>query len=203
MTQDPIKRRGIDEAEMKNNYPKTYIYLRKFEDILRNRPLFKRYYSRKDKYGKIYPIAPFYSIFGVGKYTLSPYKVVWPNIGNKITASVVAAKYNKPIIPQHIITLVPTKSLKEAHFICALMNSSPINFLIQSYSIRGGKSFADPHVLENVKIPKFNPLNRVHNKLAFLSIKAHALSKKEEKNRKNSQLRHSLITKTDHIVHYS
>ena len=37
MAQDPIKRRGIDEEDMKTKYPKTYIYLKRFEKTLRER----------------------------------------------------------------------------------------------------------------------------------------------------------------------
>ncbi|HAV42682.1 TPA: hypothetical protein DCX15_01515, partial [bacterium] len=37
MAQDPIKRRGIDEDEMKTQYPKTYLYLKRFEGILKEK----------------------------------------------------------------------------------------------------------------------------------------------------------------------
>lgn len=70
MAQDPIKRRGIDEDEMKTSYPKTYAYLKRFEAVLRERK--SRGVSDMVETG-----APFYTMFAVGDYTLAPYKVVW------------------------------------------------------------------------------------------------------------------------------
>jgi len=36
-----------------------------------------------------------------------------------------------------------------------------------------GSSFASPHVLENIRIPKFAPSHKVHQELAAPSEKAH------------------------------
>jgi len=173
MAQDPIKRRGIDEDKMKTQYPKTYQYLKRFEGILRERK--SRGISDMIEKG-----APFYTMFAVGDYTFAPYKVVWPNIASEIFSAVISTKENKPILPQHIVTLVACKSLKEAHYICALMNSKIINFSLQSYSMKGGKSFGDPHVLQNVRIPKFDLKNKLHLKLAELSEKAHKSAKEND-----------------------
>jgi SAM-dependent methyltransferase len=177
MVQDPIKRRGIDESLMKTKYPKTYLYLKRFEKVLKDRAAFKRYFTRKDKYGKIYETGPFYSMFDVGDYTFAPYKVVWPNIASKISSSVISDINGLPIIPQHIVTLVPCESYEEAHYICALMNSAIVNFALQAYSMKGGKSFGDPHVLNNIAITKFSPENKSHITIYELSKKAHELAK--------------------------
>jgi hypothetical protein len=56
------------------------------------------------------------------------------------------------------------------------MNSSPVNFTIQSYSERGGKSFGTPQVLENVCVPKYNADDPVHQSLSSLSQQAHILA---------------------------
>ena len=164
MVQDPDKRCGIDEDEMKADYPKTYLYLKRFEAILQERAAYKRYFSPED---------PFYSMFDVGDYTFAPYKVVWPNIASEIVSAVISTEENKLILPQHIVTLVACKSLPEAHYICALMNSRIVNFSLQSYSMKGGKSFGDPHVLQNIRIPKFDSTNKVHQELTSLSQNAH------------------------------
>jgi len=175
IVQDPIKRRGIDENEMKNKYPKTYLYLKRFEKVLRERK--SRGVTDMIKNG-----APFYTMFSVGDYTFAPYKVVWPNIASKITSAVISIKDAKPIIPQHIVTLVACESLNEVHYICALMNSTLVNFALQAYSMKGGKSFGDPHLLENVRIPKFDPNNKLHLRLSELSQRAHELAKNGEEN---------------------
>ena len=174
MAQDPIKRRGIDEDEMKTSYPKTYMYLKRFEEVLKKRK--SRGISDMIKNG-----APFYTMFAVGDYTFAPYKVVWPNIASEIVSAVISIQDGKPILPQHIVTLVACKSLQEAHYICALMNSIPVNFGLQAYSMKGGKSFGDPHVLQNIRIPKFDSRNPLHVELAELSKKAHLTGNVDDK----------------------
>lgn len=55
-----------------------------------------------------------------------------------------------------------------------MLNSSPFNYAVQSYSQKGGKSFGTPSILENVRIPGFDKANRIHIQLAELSSKAHS-----------------------------
>ena len=156
---------AIPEDEMKIDYPKTYLYLKRFEAILRERAAYKRYFRPDD---------PFYSMFNVGDYTFTPpHKVVWPNIASQIVSAVISTEENKLILPQHIVTLVACQLLAEAHYICALMNSRIVNFSLQSYSMKGGKSFGDPHVLQNIRIPKFDSANKFHQELSGLSQNAH------------------------------
>jgi SAM-dependent methyltransferase len=164
LVQDPQKRRGYDLEWMKSKYPRTYGYLKRFEDVLRARSGYKRYFTEND---------PFYSMFNVGEYTLSPFKVVWPNIGTHITAAVVGSQNGKPVIPQHIVTLVPLTSAAEAHFVCAVVNSSPFNVAVQSHTEKGGKSFATPGILEKVRIPKYSAKDSTCKRLARLSLQAH------------------------------
>ncbi|QGP92267.1 N-6 DNA Methylase [Neomoorella glycerini] len=176
MAQDPVRRRGIPEDEMVERYPRTYSYLKRFEEVLRERAAFKRYFIRKDRNGNVIETGPFYSMFDVGDYTFNPYKVVWPNIASKIEAAVIDKLLDgKVLLPQHIVTLIACGEPAEAHYLCALMNSSTVNFALQSYSMKGGKSFGDPHILENVAIPIFDPTNKLHFTLASLSQKAHTM----------------------------
>jgi SAM-dependent methyltransferase len=50
MVQDPQKRRGYDESWLSVKYPKTYAYLKHFEDILRTRSGYKRYFKESDPF---------------------------------------------------------------------------------------------------------------------------------------------------------
>ena len=180
MVQDPVRRIGIDEEKMKTCYPKTYIYLKRFEKVLRQRAAFKRYFTRKDrKTGKIVETGPFYSMFNVGDYTFAPYKVVWTRIAN-IEAAVVSQKNEKPIIPQETISLVAFDTEEEAYYLCAMINSSHFQYACISYSQTGGKSMGSPHVLENIRIPKFDPQNKLHFQLTELSKKAHEIAKTDK-----------------------
>jgi len=71
MVQDPEERQGYDEEWLQENCPRTYSYLKRFEEVLRERR--SRGISDMLKEG-----APFYTMFAVGTYTFAPWKVVWP-----------------------------------------------------------------------------------------------------------------------------
>lgn len=156
--------RAIPEDEMEARLPKTYRYLKRFEAKLRSRSGYRRYFQETD---------PFYSMFNVGDYTFAAYKVVWPNIASELTCAVVSSHGEKTVIPQHIVTLVGLDNAEEAHFVCAVINSSPVNFTLQSYSQKGGKSFGTPHVLENIRVRCYDPTDSTHRQLAALSQEAH------------------------------
>ena len=65
---------------------------------------------------------------------------------------------------------VPCQEAKEAHFVCAALNSSPSRFVVRNYIVL----HPDPHVLQRVRIPRHDPANPVHRQLAGLSQEAHA-----------------------------
>ncbi len=173
MVQDPVKRRGIDEDTMKTRYPKTYMYLKRFENVLRERAALKRYFTRKNKGNKIIETGPFYSMFNVGEYTFAPYKVVWPWISIGVCAAVVSNKNGKYICPEHNTSFVDFSEIEEAYFLCSLLNSKVGDFCIRAFYSGGGGGIASPRVLENIRIPKFDTSNKLHLQLAELSEKAH------------------------------
>lgn len=166
ITHEPgMRLNAIPEKEMQTRFPKTYGYLKRFENILRQRA------SRgiKDMMQKG---APFYTMFAVGDYTFAPWKVVWTRMA-RIEAAVIGTLDKKPIIPQETITLVECGTKEEAHYIAALVNSTPFQFAAISYSQEGGKSMGSMHILENIFVPKFENKNFLHIKLAELSEMAH------------------------------
>jgi len=170
---DPVKRIGYDERWVKINFPETYSHLKGFEDVLRERAAFKKYMKPRR--------APFYSMYDVGEYTYAPYKVVWNQMGSKLSACVVG-KVNdrflgdKLVLPEHVLGFVSTANEDEAHYICAILNSSIVDLILRS--IAGGtKSFGTPKIIEDsIKIPEYDVNNEVHVQLATLSKKAHQLA---------------------------
>ena len=176
MAQDPIKRRGIDEDEMKTSYPETYMYFKRFEEILRKRK--SRGISDMIKNG-----APFYTMFAVGDYTFAPYKVVWRYICTDFICSVISTYKNELvknqfIIPDHRLIIIPFTQSIEAYYVCGLLNSSISQYIVKIYVV--GTQIST-HVLENISIPKFDHKNRLHLTLAGLSKKAHQVAKTEDK----------------------
>ena len=171
MVQDPQNHTGYDEAWLKVQYPLTYAYLKKFEDMLRERSGYKKYFdSRKDS---------FYSMYDVAEYTFEPYKVMWRQMIETLDAVVTEPIFDayvgqKVPVTQHVVTLVSFRERDEAHYFCALINTSVASLVSASYST--SKSFGTPTVLEFILIPKYNSQDSLHQSLVLLSQQAHQLA---------------------------
>ena len=167
MTQNPITRKGVDSDEMRRKYPETFMYLKLFESALLNRSGYKKYFKSSD---------PFWSIYNVGTYTLAPIKVVWRQFIPSLKMVVIEPFNhnllgNKVIIPQHTVSFVPFETIDEAHYFCAVGNSTISTFIHKNYST--SKSYGSPHVLEYINIPKFDRRKKYHIELSELSKQAH------------------------------
>jgi hypothetical protein len=168
LAQDPFTRRGIAEPLMYQRYPNAVAYLEQFREALQRRAAYRRYQSQ----------APFYSMYDVGPYTLAPIKVVWRRMDRRINAAVVESVAHprlglRPVIPQETCVLVAADSADEAHYLCAVLNSPLVGFLVASHSVRGGKGFGSPGMLEFLRIRRYDPGNPIHRELAFASREAH------------------------------
>ncbi len=143
LTQNPITRRGISPVVMARSYPRTLAYLTQFKNELEQRAAYRRYFRETD---------PFYTMFDVGEYTLAPIKVVWRRFGDRMRAAVVESG-ERPVIPQETHTMVACRSAEEAWYLAGVLNSLPVEYVISSFSMVGGKSFAGPSLLNFVKVP--------------------------------------------------
>lgn len=152
--------RAIPENEMAVKYPKTYAYVQRFEAQLRGSGIFRRYFRTTD---------PFYSMFNVGGYTFSPFKVVFREIASGLMCSVVGTM-DRPIVPDHKLVMCPFENEIEAHFVCAILNSTPVRFAANSYSIETQFS---THLFEYIYVPSYGD-SESHRHLAHLSQQAHA-----------------------------
>ncbi|MFQ5801436.1 MAG: N-6 DNA methylase [Candidatus Methylomirabilales bacterium] len=189
LVQEPKMRRGIDENLLQRDYPKTWAYVKHFEDVLE---------GRKDRGTRqiIQHGGAFYSMFGVGEYTVSRHKVVWGRIGRSIGADAVSTQEGRPIVPQETHTFVAVDSKEEALYLAAVLNSLPFNFAAVSYSQAGGKSFASPHILENIRVPKFESKRPYCGKLAKVAErakKAAATSDQAELKKVSAQINETVL----------
>ncbi|MBI3618931.1 hypothetical protein HY213_02760, partial [Candidatus Peregrinibacteria bacterium] len=75
---------------------------------------------------------------------------------------------------EDIEALIATDGEDESHFLCAIINSGKVRDFIKSYS-SAGRGFGTPSVIQHVGIPKFDPKNELHVKLAGLSKELHEL----------------------------
>ena len=169
---------GIPEAEMKRRWPKTYAYLKQFEGYprkpergtLRGRSGYRQYFKPSD---------PFYSMYNVGPYTMAAWKVLWPEVGRSVRASVSGpstVEKLKPSLPDHTIVAVSCESEREAHFVAGALNSSPAYVAAASYIVL----HPSPHIMQNISVPRFKETDINHARLADLSHQYHA-AKRENK----------------------
>ncbi len=159
--------KAIPVESMQKDFPKAYSYLARFKDLLQKRPALKRYFKSD---------APFYSMFNIGDYSFAPWKVVWREQASELIAAVIGPYEKKPVVPDHKLMSVDVETEKEAHYLCAALNSSPSRMLVASYAI---DIQMDTHILENVAVPKFIKGNKVQATLSSLSEAAHKAVKRE------------------------
>lgn len=169
LPQDPERpSKAVPEEVLHESYTMTWSYFKRFESALRARK------SSTDQ--QLMKSGPFYSVWGVGSYTFARHKVVWKEICSQIEASVLSfGKGEKAVIPDHKLVLVACSSKDEAHYVCALLNSSVANYLVKSYAVTTQLA---PHILTRVPIREFDPSNEPHSKLAELSRRAHKAATK-------------------------
>ena len=162
----PQRQAGEDnETELAAHFPLTHAFLKKFES---------HFFARRSK---VFLNRPFYGLFGLGKYTVAPYKVCWVGLGFRSEFAVVETLEDsflgrKTAIPDGTIYFVPFAGRDEAHFVCALLNAPVVGKFL---SARSGKSKRglSKKVVEQLALPKFNREDERHVYLAEVSIRLH------------------------------
>lgn len=154
---DPSK--GIPEARLITDFPKTYKY---FDANFRE--------SLKLRKSSALPKDTFYSIFGIGPYTFAPFKLVWKEQATELECAVISLFKEKIIIPDHKLMMIPFVDEFESHYVCSVLNSKPARLIVLSYAINTQLGL---HLLENIKIPKYDTNNSIHRKLVQLSLECH------------------------------
>lgn len=161
--------RGIPEEVMQTNYFRTYDWLYHFHDILLETRIRSAKFFDKKQF-------PWYRLDNVGDYTFQPYKVLWKEQSVAMNCCVVST-LNCPHLGDKIVVAdskVLTASFdtkEEAHYLCAILNSSAIEEIIQAYTISTNRG---TDIVKNIKIPKFDLSNLLHLQIARASENAHA-----------------------------
>ena len=170
LTEDP--RRAIPIPQIQEKYPRTHGYLKRFEKTLRQRAdaMVKGALARGE---------PFYFYGAVGPYTFAPWKVVWREVSHTLDAAVAPPKDNKPTVAAHTLVTVECSSREEAYYLCGTLNSSCARLAVQAYIVL----HPDPHILEHIRIPRYDPSDPVHRRLSELSEAAHEAAKAGDEQR--------------------
>ena len=161
--------RGFDEAILKRECPRTYAYFDRYRDSLLNRSSYRRYHRAAR--------AAFYSLWNVGPYTFAPYKVAWREVQHRFEAAVIGS-VNTPwqgrrvAVLDHKLYFVPCELEDEAHYLCAVLNSALVRRAVEAYAVQ---TQVGVHVMEYVRIPRYDAHEAIHQTLAMISKDMHAL----------------------------
>jgi hypothetical protein len=163
--QEPATRAPYPLDVMRTRWPRTLAYLNRFQEQLRLRSGYRRYFKPSD---------PFYAIYNVSDHTLSPVKVVWRTMGTAMQAATVgaasatAALPQKPTVFKNTVIFVPVQSVEEAHYLTAALNSTWANWFLRACNVRGGKSAFATNVLGTINVPAFTSRSPVARELSRL-----------------------------------
>ena len=133
---------GDDTTTIQRNAPKTWDYLEKQSDYLDNRRSI------------IYKNRPRFSIFGVGSYSFTPWKVAISGFYKNILFSAVGNIDGKPIMVDDTCYFIPCESEEEAVLVTNLLNSQACINFIKSLVFLDAKRPVNIDILKRIDIKK-------------------------------------------------
>lgn len=172
----PYKKDGkvMEKEELLSDCPNLfdYFYLdtHDFIPVLTERATYKKFILRQDEH------APEYSLYNIGKYTFSPYKVIWKALSKDVAAVTISNADNRMLIPDHNLLMVPLENEMEAYYLTGILNAEIISQFVNAYVAW----FISGHILERIKIPQYCEENELHKEIAILSKEAHLMAGREE-----------------------
>lgn len=172
----PYKKDGkvMEKEELLSDCPNLfdYFYLdtHDFIPVLTERATYKKFILRQDEH------APEYSLYNIGKYTFSPYKVIWKALSKDVAAVTISNADNRMLIPDHNLLMVPLENEMEAYYLTGILNADIISQFVNAYVAW----FISGHILERIKIPQYCEENELHKEIAILSKEAHLMAGREE-----------------------
>ena len=143
----------------------TFAYVSSYAETLAARAAYKRYFTHPNGT----PRAALHSMFNISEATLAPYKVVYNRVGKGLMAAVLGPIEGRPVIPQETLCLIPCSGPDEAHYLVGLLQSGPLEELLNAYSQSGGKGYAGPHLMRQGAIPRYDAHNNAHRTLRDLA----------------------------------
>ena len=160
----------ITEEELQISYSYTYKYFYKTDkevkNLLETRGIYQKHLKTIG--------SPVYSLYDIGEYTFSKYKVVWKALASGMISSVISSidhklLGNKLVIPDHNVLMTPFNTKEEANYLCGILNSKIVNDFVVAYI----SWFYSSHILEHINIPDFDKNNKDHLLISRISEKAH------------------------------
>lgn len=150
-----------DTDEVKRSAPKTWAYLTAHADALNQRRSI------------IYQKRPRFSVFGVGDYTFSPWKVAISGLYKTCRFEVVGEREGKPVVLDDTCYFIPCSTEKEARFISELLNSDVCQRFLRSLVFFDAKRPITIDVLNRIDLNRVaEHVNKVTEAHRFLTTAA-------------------------------
>lgn len=147
-----------------NKLTKTKRYFNSYKSLLEERSTYRT------RMGD----APYFCIYNIGKYTFSPFKVVWAEQSGTFKSAVVTNKDvpiagNRPYIPDHKVFFVDFQAPSPAYYLCGLLNANVVGEYLYSHII----SIQVGNIFKHLNLPEFNINDALHIELASISETLH------------------------------
>ena len=136
----PQKNMGDDTSIIKERAPKTWDYLLRHSDRLDRRK------------SSIYSGRPRFSIFGIGDYSFSAWKVAISGLYKKIRFSVIGSFSDKPAMVDDTCYFIACHSKAEAYFIAELLNSDAARMFLSSFIFWDSKRPITMEILRRIDL---------------------------------------------------
>lgn len=152
---------GDDTNKIKENAPKAWKYLTKYSKILNNRKSI--IYKKQSKF----------SIFGIGKYSFSSWKVAISGLYKNINFTVVGMINNKQTMLDDTCYFISCNSKKEAEYISKALNSKIAKEYLESMIFFDSKRPVKVDILKRLNIDEllkyYYHSNKSYNKTLELT----------------------------------
>lgn len=102
---------GEDTSQIKDIAPKTWTYLVEHSQLLDGRK------------SSIYKGKPRFSVFGIGEYSFSKWKIAISGLYKKLAFNIVGPMSGKPVMFDDTVNFIPMNSEEEARFVFELITS--------------------------------------------------------------------------------
>lgn len=149
---------GDDTTTIRKRTPKTWEYLERHQDMLDGRK------------SSIYRDRPRFSVFGIGPYSFTPWKVAVSGLYKNISFVVVPPCGERPVMVDDTCNFIPCQSKKEAELLCSLLSTMEAKAFVKSLVFTDSKR---PITIDVLRRVSFVELARTHGKLDELERCVH------------------------------
>ena len=133
---------GESTSHIKENFPKTYEYLEKYKENFKNRK------------SSIYKNSPEFSMFGIGDYSFSKYKIVISGFYKEPVFKVISGE--KPVMVDDTCYFLPFEDKDVAVAVCDILNSLEVQTFLKSIADLDAKRPFTKKVLSRIEFSKLN-----------------------------------------------